>query len=133
MPTTASCHCGATRITLPAQPTEARRCNCSFCSRTGAVWAYYDPTELRIETTGEDAVYSASGGMNRHHFCPTCGIHTWGDSPDWAEMYNADGTPKNGDPNAMPSRRVYQVNLNLIDELDWSAIQVEELDGRSSW
>lgn len=133
MTLTATCHCGATRITLPGHPTEARRCNCTFCTRTGAVWAYYDPSQLTIKTEGRDAEYSASGGMNRHHFCPTCGMQTWGDSPDWAEMYNADGTPKNGEANAMPTRRVYQVNLNLVDDLDWSVISIEELDGRASW
>ncbi len=56
-----------------------------------------------------------------------------GDSPDWASLYNADGTPKNGDANAMPSERVYAVNLNLVDDLDWSKIVVEQVDGRNSW
>lgn len=127
----ASCHCGATRIELPATPTKARRCNCTFCARAGAVWSYYDPSELKFLATEGDAVYSATG-LNRHHFCSTCGMQTWGDSPDWAELYNADGTPK-GAPGAMPTRRIYQVNLNLIDDLDWSGIAVEELDGRNSW
>lgn len=128
----ASCHCGKTRIALPAQPTQARSCNCTYCARAGAVWAYYRPDQLRFISRDDELTY-APGGMNRHHFCGTCGMQTWGDSPDWASMYNADGTPKNGDPHAMPTERIYQVNLNLVDDLDWSGIEIERLDGRNSW
>ena len=97
------------------------------------VWAYYDPSELTFLSTDLDAIYSASDNLNRHHFCSRCGMHTWGDSPDWAQMYNADGTPKNGDPSSMPDKRIYQVNLNLVDDLDWSVIEIEKLDGKNSW
>jgi hypothetical protein len=130
----ASCHCGATQIELPATPTEGKACNCSFCSRTGAVWAYYAPDELRFLKRGGDRSYSASGGMNQHHFCGECGMQTWGDSPNWASAYNADGTPKAGfSPDTMPSERIYAVNLRLVDDLDWSGVTVEQMDGRSSW
>lgn len=129
----AACHCGATRITLPSHPTTAKACNCSYCARTGAVWAYYRPGELTFQSREAEATYSASDGMNLHHFCGRCGMQTWGDSPDWAAMYNADGTPKNGDPTSMPTERIHAVNLNLIDELDWPAIAVEKIDGRKSW
>ncbi|WIY51877.1 GFA family protein [Devosia sp. YIM 151766] len=128
----ATCHCGATRIALPSQPVQAKSCNCTFCARTGAVWAYYKHDELEFISREGEAVYSPSG-MNHHHFCSKCGIQTWGDSPDWASMYNADGTPKNGDANAMPAERIYAVNLNLIDDLDWSLVSVEQVDGRNSW
>ena len=127
----ASCHCGATRIELP-QPTEVRTCNCTYCSRAGAVWAYYKPSELKFLSREGEATY-APGGLNRHHFCSMCGMQTWGDSPDWASMYNADGTPKNGDPNAMPTERIFQVNLNLVDGFDFSSVTIERLDGRNSW
>ncbi len=129
----ATCHCGATRIALPSHPTAAKACNCSFCARTGAIWAYYSPGELDFVSRDGDATYSASGGMNQHHFCSKCGIQTWGDSPDWASLYNLDGTPKNGDANAMPTERIYAVNLNLVDDLDWARVTVEQVDGRANW
>lgn len=132
MTLTASCHCGATRITLPAHPTEAKTCNCSFCQRTGAVWAYFKAGELTFLSQDGEATYSPTG-LNNHHFCTTCGMQTWGDSPDWASMYNADGTPRNGDAKAMPTERIYAVNLNLVDDLDWSAVSVEQMDGRNNW
>jgi hypothetical protein len=127
-----SCHCGQTRIELPAPPLEAKSCNCSYCARTGAVWAYYAPGELRFISREGEATYAPSG-MNQHHFCSACGMQTWGDSPNWASLYNNDGTPKNGDANAMPSERTYSVNLRLVDELDWGSVTVTEVDGRASW
>jgi hypothetical protein len=132
MPLIATCHCGATKIELPEQPTEAKSCNCTFCARTGAIWAYYKPDQLKFVARGGETDYAPSG-MNHHYFCATCGMHTWGDNPDWASMYNSDGSPKNGDANAMPTERLYQVNLNLVDDLDWSKVVVEPLDGRNTW
>jgi hypothetical protein len=133
MSLTATCHCGATKIALPHLPDHATQCNCSYCARTGAVWGYFGPCEMQFASLEGDKVYSASDGMNQHHFCGHCGMQTWGDSPDWASMYNADGTPKNGDPNSMPKTRTYAVNLRLIDDLDWSKINVTQVDGRSNW
>ncbi|MET3525087.1 GFA family protein [Phenylobacterium koreense] len=130
----ATCHCGATRIELPYAPTEAHECNCSFCARTGAVWAYYRPGEMKLVSQAEDRVYSASEGLNLHHFCGRCGMHAFGDSPDWASAYNLDGTPKEGfEAGAVPAERIHGVNLRLIDDLDWSAITVEKVDGRNNW
>jgi hypothetical protein len=60
-------------------------------------------------------------------------MQAWGDSPDWASMYNADGTSKNGGGNAMPTQRIHAVNLRLVDDLDWSKIEVAQMDGRNNW
>ena len=133
MPLIATCHCGATKIELPHPPTQAKECNCTYCARTGAVWGYYQVGDMNFLSQRDEKVYSASDGMNLHHFCGTCGMQTWGDSPDWASMYNNDGTSKNGDPNAFPTARTYAINLRLIDDLNWSTIAVEKIDGRSSW
>jgi hypothetical protein len=129
----ATCHCGDARIQLPRTPASAKSCNCSFCDRTGAVWAYFSPEEVQIQAEGA-RTYSGSDGMNQHHFCGRCGMHVWGDSPDWASVYNADGKPKAGfEPGAMPATRIVGVNLRLVDGLDWSAIEVEAVDGRNNW
>ncbi len=34
-----SCHCGAVRLTLPALPDKATKCNCSICRRINGLWA----------------------------------------------------------------------------------------------
>ena len=129
----ASCHCGATRIELPAAPLAAMQCNCSYCARAGAIWAYLEPGEMKFLCEDADRVYSAGGSLNRHHFCGRCGMQTWGDSPDWASMYNLDGTPKSKDPAAVPTARIHAVNLRLVEGLDWSKVTVEQADGRNNW
>ncbi|MBU4530100.1 MAG: GFA family protein [Hoeflea sp.] len=133
MPLIASCHCDATRIELPHAPLDAHECNCSYCARTGAIWAYFKPGEMKILSEDKDKVYSVSGSLSRHHFCGHCGMQTWGDSPDWASMYNMDGTSKTGDPSAVPTARIHVVNLRLVDDLDWSSVTVEKVDGRNNW
>ena len=129
----AKCHCGATQIELPHVPERAGECNCTFCSRTGAVWGYFKPGELKISTDANDKFYSASGNGNEHHFCSHCGMQTFGLSPDWSSLYNSDGTPKSGDSNAFPTTQIYAVNLRLIDDFDWSSVEIEKMDGRNSW
>ncbi|MBA4011486.1 MAG: aldehyde-activating protein [Phenylobacterium sp.] len=133
MPLTATCHCGATKIEAPV-PTSATECNCTYCARTGAVWAYYKPGELQMLSQDGERTYSASDAGNDHHFCGRCGMQTWGDSPDWGSVYNVDGTPKPGfEAGAFPSARIHALNLRLVDDLDWSAIAVEKVDGRNNW
>lgn len=129
----ATCHCGHTAIELPHLPAQAKECNCSYCSRTGAVWGYFQPAELKILSNVDDRTYSASSNGNVHHFCGNCGMQTFGASPDWASLYNNDGTPKNGDPTAVPTTFIYAVNLRLIDGFDFSSVDVEMVDGRNNW
>lgn len=133
MSLTASCHCGATKIQAPV-PTSATECNCTYCARTGAVWAYFKPGELLMLSQEDERTYSASDAGNAHHFCGRCGMQTWGDSPDWGSVYNVDGTPKPGfEAGAFPTARIHALNLRLVDDLDWSAIEVEKVDGRNNW
>jgi len=131
MTLTAACHCGATKITLPGPPAEAKTCNCSYCQRTGAVWGYYAPEDVSISGT-EDRVYSVTG-LNLHHFCGACGGNTHGLSPDRASKYNNDGTLKPGEAEGVPDRQIVAVNLNMVDDLDLSGIKVTAVDGRNSW
>lgn len=132
MTTTASCHCGATKITLPAAPTEANSCNCTYCARAAALWSYYPPEQLDIQA-GDDRSYSATG-LNHHHFCGTCGMQTHGFSPDWGSIYNADGSPKDGvEPGSVPTGQKAMVNVRMIDDLDESRLTIAHMDGRNNW
>jgi hypothetical protein len=51
-----TCHCGATKIELAEPPTSGGECNCTFCARTGAVWGYYDPKDVKIVSAEHDKV-----------------------------------------------------------------------------
>lgn len=132
MTLTATCHCGATRITLSGRPTEAARCNCTYCQRAGALWSYHPPEDLHVEA-GDDRIYAPSG-MNEHHFCGACGMQTHGYSPDWGSIYNHDGTPRDGvEPGTVPTVLKAAVNLNMIDDLDRSSLTITDMDGRNNW
>jgi hypothetical protein len=133
MPLLATCHCGATKIELPHAPVRAGECNCTFCARTGAVWGYYQPGELGMLSNTADKFYSATSSGNEHHFCTTCGMQTYGVSPDWASLYNNDGTLKQGSTAGVPTQQIFAINLRLIDGFDWSSIEIEQMDGRNSW
>jgi len=128
----ASCHCGATRIELSGLPTDIKECNCTFCHRTGAVWGYFKPEEVRVVSADHDAIY-APRGMNQHHFCGHCGGNVYGSSPDWASMYNNDGTLKAGMSEGIPTKKILGVNLRMVDDLDLSSLDIAEVDGRNSW
>lgn len=132
MPLTASCHCGATTIALNTEPTEAHSCNCSYCQRAGALWAEIKPDDMVFLSNSAEGTYNPSG-LNVHHFCTNCGMQTWGDSPNWSELYNNDGTLKPGAVDGVPQSRSTQINLNLVDGLDRSTLTITAMDGRNNW
>ncbi len=115
-PVVATCYCGDTKVTLPFIPKTATQCNCSFCSRAGAIWAYFPSGSLKIEA--KNSRPTSEGKPNNHYFCGQCGMHTHGDTPDYGKN---DGS------------RIDNVNLNMIDGFDWSQVKVEKVDGRNLW
>ncbi|TFW06801.1 GFA family protein [Oxalobacteraceae bacterium OM1] len=44
-----TCHCGAVSIAIPRAPEAVTNCNCSICRRYGALWAYFNSTEVDIQ------------------------------------------------------------------------------------
>lgn len=127
-----TCHCGATKIELAAPPESAGECNCTFCAKTGAVWGYYAPADVKIVSAEHDGVYSATG-LNLHHFCSKCGGNTYGDSPRWESIYNTDGTLKEGATAGVPTERIFGVNMRLADDFDLSTLEIRKMDGRNNW
>lgn len=74
-----SCRCGGVRFEID---TEERldpyfRCDCSLCSRKGAVMGEAARSALRV-TQGEDllSAYRWNTGEAEHFFCRRCGIYT---------------------------------------------------------
>lgn len=74
-----TCHCGVVEIEvdLPDGLRQLRRCNCSMCSRRGAVVASVDLDQLRV-TQGADklTLYQFNTMTAEHYFCSVCGIYT---------------------------------------------------------
>ena len=74
-----TCHCGAVEIelTLPNGLEEIRRCDCSMCSRRGAIVASVTLDNLKI-VKGEEKLhlYQFNTMTAKHYFCSVCGIYT---------------------------------------------------------
>jgi hypothetical protein len=109
-----SCHCGKVAFEVEGEITGAVACNCSICSRKGALlWATPRPS-LRLLGSEEGLrSYTFNSHAIVHRFCETCGIHPY------AEHDNSEG-----------GSTAY-VNIRCIEGLDLSAIPVMEFDGRS--
>ena len=74
-----SCHCKAVEfeVDLIDGFENIRRCNCSLCSRKGAVMAGVTLDRLRV-TRGADvlSLYQWNTKIAKHWFCSVCGIYT---------------------------------------------------------
>lgn len=113
MPYTASCHCGQTAFEFEGDIQQALACNCSICQRRGSLLWLAPRTSLRLLKPLQDATYQFHKHKITHHFCPTCGIHTFG-----------EGTAPDG--TAMAA-----INLRCVENIDLNAIPVRHHDGRA--
>ena len=115
MPThTGSCHCGRIAFEVEGDIDSALACNCSICSRKGSLLWFVPRDKLKLKTPDDAAgTYEFNKHVIKHRFCPTCGIHPYGEGKD----------PKG---NAMAA-----INLRCIEPLDLASIPVLHFDGRS--
>ena len=107
-----TCHCGAVKIEVPEAPRELTSCNCSICRRTGGLWCYFAPAQVRV--TGKTVAYRWGDKTLDLHHCGTCGCMT-----HW--------TPVD------PAMERMGVNARLMDPAIVAAARVRRLDGASTW
>lgn len=74
-----TCHCGAVElaVTLSDGLNTARRCDCSYCRRRGAIAVSAPLDGIKI-VKGVDnlTLYTWGTGVAKHYFCKSCGIYT---------------------------------------------------------
>jgi hypothetical protein len=118
----ASCHCGATRFEVSEAPASVTHCTCSFCSKRGALHAYYTPDQFKL-TTARDRVstYQWRTYCVQHHHCAVCGCPTYSESPDFSTGVADFEHPKIG------------VNARLFDDFDLESVERVVVDGRNLW
>jgi hypothetical protein len=117
-----SCHCGATQFEVAEPPPEVTRCTCSFCSKRGALWAYYQPAQFSLKTARDRvSTYQWRSYTVAHHHCAICGCGTYTESPSWVE----------GKPDFEHLK--IGVNARLFDEFDLDAVPVKVIDGKNLW
>ncbi|MEZ5996061.1 MAG: hypothetical protein R3C25_09915 [Hyphomonadaceae bacterium] len=116
----ASCHCGAVRLTLQQRPGYVNNCNCSFCHKAGAVWGYFASSEVSV--AGATHCYTRADKPDPAvslHFCPICGNTThWLLAP--AFLAKNPGVDRMG------------VNMRLFESTDLTGVEVRYPDG-ASW
>lgn len=115
------CHCGATQFEIDEPPAKLTRCTCSFCSKRGALWAYYKPEQFRLVSSREERFYSTHPEIQKHYFCGTCGCSTYSDTPVWENFQ------------MVPGKRSRSVNAQLLEDFDLEATPVEVIDGKNLW
>lgn len=66
------CHCGQVKWSYPLKLESVTACNCSLCSRYGALWAY-GHLEDGIQISGATKAYEWGNKHSGFHFCTNCG------------------------------------------------------------
>jgi hypothetical protein len=116
----ASCHCRATQFTVETAPIELASCNCSFCAKRGALWAYYTPAQFKLITAPDRvSTYQWGSYTVKHHYCAICGCGTFSESPDWSKGEPDFDNPRVG------------VNARLFDGFDLEPLPVRKMDGKA--
>ncbi|MBI3222241.1 MAG: GFA family protein [Nitrosomonadales bacterium] len=108
-----SCHCGHIKFDVEGDLHSVKECNCSICSKRGALWWFVPLAQARFSTPESNlSTYQFGKKQIKHHFCSVCGC-----APLGTGTFN--GT-------AMAA-----INVRCLDNVDLSALKVKQVDGRS--
>jgi len=115
-----TCHCKAVRfeVDLDDHLEKVSRCNCTFCTKRGALGCLLKPNEFRL-VAGEDSLAKYEFGMKvgQHRFCKTCGVYCFG----------TGHLPELGGD-------FVSFNVNCLDEVDPGKLSPIYWDGRhNNW
>ncbi len=109
-----SCHCGQIAFEVEGDLSQVMDCNCSICVRMGSLHWFVPRDKLSLLTPeNQMATYTFGKKAIQHHFCPTCGIHPFG-----------EGTDPAGNAKAA-------VNARCLEGVDLTTLTVTHIDGRS--
>ena len=120
----ASCHCGNISITINSKPASLISCNCSICLRLGALWGYFFPEDITINTKNNPPKAYQWGDKNiDFQHCPNCGCTT------------------HYIPTKASGREKMAVNFRMVDKDTFEAIfeeksgeiNVRHFDGADTW
>jgi hypothetical protein len=108
------CHCGRVSYRVEAALTQAIECNCSICSKRGALWSPAQATQFKL-LKGDDALsdYQFAKKKIHHLFCQSCGVGSF-----------SRGLAPNGD-------ETFAVNVNCLDDVDVATLKLMPFDGKN--
>lgn len=109
-----SCHCGAIKFSFAGEEiNKGLRCNCSICSRKGAMMSPEPIPEAEFNIEAEEGalgLYQFDTKIARHYFCKHCGIYPF------HETIRAPGH--------------YRVNLGCVEGIDPLELDYDLFDGK---
>src|SRR5215831_8439053 len=109
-----SCHCGAVQFEVSTELMKVIDCNCSRCSRTGAVLTFVPTSQFKLHQGEADLTeYRFNTKVIAHLFCKHCGIQPI------ARGKMPDGTP------------IVAINLRCVPEIDVTKLTVHHYDGKN--
>lgn len=108
------CHCGNIAIEVEGDLTMAVSCNCSICTKKGALLWAVPHRELRVTAGEEPGRYLFHNRVIAHRFCTACGMNPY------AEDANEGG------------ERTAYINIRCLEAVDLTAVPVMEFDGRNA-
>ena len=109
-----SCHCGHIAFQIEGTLTGAMACNCSICQRKGVLMWFVPREALKLLTPEENAsTYTFNKHAIKHHFCPKCGIHPYG-----------EGVDPQGHATAA-------INVRCLENVELNSVPVTHFDGRA--
>ncbi|MGJ7575783.1 GFA family protein [Variovorax sp. RB2P76] len=116
-----SCHCGACRFEVELDLDHVRSCNCSVCTRRGALIHRVPKEALRMRSSIESlSVYEWGTRTGKDYFCPSCGILPFRVPSNPTEEEIAKGKlPFEG----------WAVNVRCLEGVDLTEIPVVLIDG----
>ncbi|QSA97895.1 GFA family protein [Methylococcus sp. EFPC2] len=108
------CHCGRVVFKVEGELTRVLACNCSMCSRKGALHWFVPRDAFRLFTPEENlATYTFNQHVIKHRFCPNCGVHPFGEGVD------SEG------------HRMAAVNVRCLEHVEFQSLPVDHFDGRA--
>ena len=109
-----SCHCGHIAFEVEGTLTGVTSCNCSICQRRGSLMWFVPREQLKLLTPDDIAsTYTFNRHVIKHRFCPSCGVHLYGEGTD----------PAGG--------AIAAVNIRCLESINLEEVPVSHYDGRS--
>ena len=109
-----SCHCGHIAFEVEGTLTGVTSCNCSICQRRGSLMWFVPREQLKLLTPDDIAsTYTFNTHVIKHRFCPSCGVHLYGEGTD----------PAGG--------AIAAVNIRCLESINLEEVPVSHYDGRS--
>jgi hypothetical protein len=109
-----SCHCGQIAFEVEGDIPQVLSCNCSICQRKGSLLWFVPKQAFELLTPPDKmSTYTFNKHVIRHRFCPTCGMHPFG------EGKGADG------------KEMAAINVRCLEGVDLDTLKVQHYDGRS--